>query len=342
MVPSQYSDLIALDSDDDASGEALVPVHVGASTSEGGISEQRLRDLLFQFPEALPIDAINSAYKGVVPVCRELYTRAGYLDALYANPSGRLVLAEFKLWRNPEARREVIRQILDYAKELASWNYEKLQSSVSQALGEKGNVLYELVRERHPETDEAVFVDNVARYLKRGECLLLILGDGIRKEVEEIGGFVQKHGGLHFDLALVEAAVWRDGARLPVQPRVLMRTKIVRRTVVEGGLEQDAGVEDCTEDTLSDQEEENLRFWTAVTNDYAFSDDTVEPPVIDGTTLFVKVRNSGFSGWALQFTGSLSRKPAGLRCYLTWRKEASKFRKFALSALYSDSLIRAI
>lgn len=211
-------------------------------------------------------------------------------------------------------------QILDYAKELASWNYEKLQSSVSQALGEKGSVLYELVRERHPETDEAIFVDNVARYLKRGEFLLLILGDGIRKEVEEIVSFVQKHSGLHFDLALVEVAVWRDGARLLVQPRVLMRTKIVRRTVVEGGLEQDAGAGDYTEDTLSDQEEENLRFWTAVTNDYAFSDDTVESPVIDGTTLFVKVRNSGFSGWALQFTGSLSRKPAGLRCYLTCRK----------------------
>lgn len=86
MVPSRYSGLIALDSDYDASGEALAPVRVGASTSEGGISEQRLRDLLFQFPEALPIDAINNAYKEVVPVCRELYTRAGYLDTLYATP----------------------------------------------------------------------------------------------------------------------------------------------------------------------------------------------------------------------------------------------------------------
>ncbi len=34
------------------------------------------------------------------------------------------MLVEAKLWRNPEARRKVIGQILDYAKELSRWNYE--------------------------------------------------------------------------------------------------------------------------------------------------------------------------------------------------------------------------
>ena len=55
------------------------------------------------------------------------------MDALYINPLGRLILAEFKLWRNPQARREVIGQILDYTKELASWNYEDLQREVYNA-----------------------------------------------------------------------------------------------------------------------------------------------------------------------------------------------------------------
>ena len=56
----------------------------------------------------------------------QLYTTAGYVNALYINELGRLILAEFKLWRNPQARREVIGQILDYTKELASWEYSDL------------------------------------------------------------------------------------------------------------------------------------------------------------------------------------------------------------------------
>ena len=52
-------------------------------------------------------------------------------------PLGRLTLAEFKLWRNPQARREVIGQILDYAKELASWRYADLQREVSRTRQEK-------------------------------------------------------------------------------------------------------------------------------------------------------------------------------------------------------------
>ena len=73
-------------------------------------------DLLFQFPRSLPVAAIDAAYSDPVPFCRELSAPAGYVDALYINALGRLILAEFKLWRNPQARREVIGQILDYTK----------------------------------------------------------------------------------------------------------------------------------------------------------------------------------------------------------------------------------
>ena len=134
--------------------------------------------------------AIDAAYDSAVPVCPELSTPAGYVDALYVNALGRLTLAEFKLWRNPQARREVIGQILDYAKEIASWSYEDLQREVSRALKRPGNVLFDLVRATDPDVEEGVFVDNVTRHLRRGEFLLLIIGDGIREGVENIGCYL--------------------------------------------------------------------------------------------------------------------------------------------------------
>ena len=157
-----YGDLIRFDPGSTSGEEALPRLPLGTPVADGGMDESSLRDLLFRFPRSLPVAAIDAAYSDPVPVCRELSTPAGYVDALYINALGRLVLAEFKLWRNPQARREVIGQILDYTKELASWNYEDLQREVSRALGRKGNVPYELVRAQTPGVDEAEFVDNVS------------------------------------------------------------------------------------------------------------------------------------------------------------------------------------
>ena len=120
MTTQAYRGLIRVDTGSDTSPEILRPVALGSSASSGGVDEETLQDLLFRFPQTLPISDIDPAYAGVVPVCKELKLPAGYADTLHVNQQGRLTLSEFKLWRNPQARREVIGQILDYAKDLAS------------------------------------------------------------------------------------------------------------------------------------------------------------------------------------------------------------------------------
>ena len=315
-----YGNLVRVDGE--TATEVLQRVSLGAGASEGGIPESQLQDLLFRHPEALPLVAIDAAYAEAVPICKELATPSGYVDALYANRLGRLTIAEFKLWRNPQARREVIGQILDYAKDLASWGYEDLQREVSKRLGRHGNALYELVRAHDPDLNEAKFGDNVARHLRRGEFLLLIVGDGIQEGAANIVDFVQRYSGLHFNLAMVEAALYRDRANhLIVQPRVLAKTEIVQRLVVEGGVVVDPVPPD-DDDPLSDQDKENLRFWTAVLQGYSFKDVTVEVPAPSKrATLYVKVRNSGFGDYALCFDGYLYRSAATIGCYLLARKD---------------------
>ena len=83
------------------------------------------------------------------------------------------------------------------------------------------------MRQQSPGLNEAEFVA-VTRHLRRGEFLLLIIGDGIHEGAANIVDFVQRHSGLHFNLAMVECALYRDAANgLIVQPRVLARTEIV-------------------------------------------------------------------------------------------------------------------
>jgi hypothetical protein len=106
----------------------------------GGRNEAWLRDTLFSNPEILPIRDIDPSYGPLLPLCRELRTEAGPLDIAYISPNGRLTLVECKLWRNPEARRKVVAQVLDYARAISRWSYSDLQRQVSMATGRQGNI----------------------------------------------------------------------------------------------------------------------------------------------------------------------------------------------------------
>ena len=97
----------------------------------------------------------------------------------------------------------------------------------------------------------------------------------------------------------------------------------MRRAVFEAGETRDILPDDAErEDVLSDLQRENLRFWTAVLANYAFSDVTVDvPDTTKESALYVKVRNSGFGDWGLSFVGYLYRSSPHIGCYLTCRKD---------------------
>jgi hypothetical protein len=198
------------------------------------VSEADIQKLVHAYPVCLPIAEIDAMFSGPVPICTELNTDAGAIDNFMVTPSGLPLLVECKLWRNPEGRREVVSQILDYAKELSRWSSSDLQRVVRQRLNTRdGNPLLEMVRAVHPAVNEMQFNDALTANLRRGRFLLLIVGDGIREGVEAIAEYLQVHAGLHFSLGLVELPIYTmpNGDRL-VAPRVLVRTTIVTRHVV--------------------------------------------------------------------------------------------------------------
>ena len=315
-----YGHLVQLSGDftERTTWQGVAPVSKGRSNT---IDENRLQDILFKHAEILPLDEIDSAYATPVPVCRELGTGAGFVDALYLTPTGRIILAEFKLWRNPSARREVIGQILDYARVLASWSYDDLEREVRNRVKRSP---FEVVSEAHGDVQEHIFIDAVTRRLKRGEFLLLIVGDGIREGVEDIVSYVQGHSGLRFHLALVEAAVFAraDSEDLIIQPRVLARTELLPRTIlVRKTVLDETDDPPVQEHEPSPAEDANERFWTVVLEDFAFDDPKpVEPKPTRYANVWVPVEGSGHGGWGLSFGAYLHRGQSSIGVYLTWRK----------------------
>lgn len=201
--------------------------------TSGNVSEAWIQDLVHRHPGCLPIAEVDPAFGNPVPLCRELSTPAGSIDNLLMTPSGLPVIVECKLWRNPEGRREVVGQILDYAKELARWSASDLQREVARRVPGEGNPLLRLMSEAGHSVDEISFNDALTLNLRRGRFLLLIVGDGIREGVEAIAEYLQANAGLHFSLGLIEMPVFHNpGGGHLVIPRVLARTTNIVRQVV--------------------------------------------------------------------------------------------------------------
>jgi hypothetical protein len=206
-----------------------------------GRDEAWLRNTLFDHPELLPVRDIDSSFDPLIPLCKELQTEAGPLDLAFINPNGRLTLVECKLWRNPQARREVVAQVLDYARAISRWSYSDLQRQVTRARGGEGNVPFELTRKDHPSVNEQQFVDAASIAMRSGRFLLLIAGDGIREDVGAIAELINRNAAAGFAFGLVEVALYgfenpKEGLALPstliIQPRIVARTQIIERTVV--------------------------------------------------------------------------------------------------------------
>lgn len=211
--------------------------------SDDGFQERWLQKLVSRYPNVLPIDQIEPALMPAIPICMELPLASGFVDNLYATPDGDLIVGETKLFRNPEARREVVGQVIDYAKDISALSFEELDEAILRAEAPDGSGghpkvgLYEAVASvvGREEINEERFIDAVSRNLERGRFLLLVIGDGIQVGTENIAAFLQQHAGMHFTLGLVELAIFELPTEMGgylVQPRVLARTKNIDRGIV--------------------------------------------------------------------------------------------------------------
>ncbi len=214
---------------------ALKRVSLGSNEHNGDEREAFIQKLVHDHPEIIPMADIAPPFMPLVSVCMELPTSAGSLDNLWITPEGGIVLGECKLFRNPEARREVVVQALDYARAVAGLQYEEFEAAARKALGSPSLTLWSLVSDQSA-LDEAQFVDAVTRRLRLSHFMVLIIGDGIQEGVESLAGYLQLHAGLHVGLALVDLSVWRDeDDRLLILPRVPLHTVLVERGIVTVG-----------------------------------------------------------------------------------------------------------
>lgn len=221
----------------DAHGEPLRQI----DPSETLYQENWLQELLRVHPDILLVAEIEPVFHPLIPIGREVPTPVGYIDNLFISPLGYPVLVETKLWRNPEAKREVLAQVLDYASAISKWTFTDLDKCTREHTrhydGKSLGLVDWVEAKIGLDVDRGYFEETVSKNLRLGRMLILVVGDRIRGSMVDILGYINQYPHLAVNAALIELQCYtlQEGVDWPllVVPSILARTEIVERTIVQ-------------------------------------------------------------------------------------------------------------
>ena len=158
--------------------------------------EAFLRDRIWEEPSLIPTSEMGlRAEATIVPLKETSLPGAGSSDVMLIDALGNIVIVECKLAKNPEKKRTVIGQVLDYASSLASMSYDDLDTRVEK---EHKRKLHEEMEERvqDEDWDEQEFRDAVKETLTLGNFKLVIAIDEMDTDLARILHYVPTQGEL--------------------------------------------------------------------------------------------------------------------------------------------------
>ncbi len=158
----------------------------------GYASEDQLQAMIEEFPNLLPGVSADSF------VCREFNTDSGPIDNVIINSTdGSITLVECKLARNPEIRRKIVGQIIDYAASLHKLSFEEFH----QRWKDRGGADLTSV-----ETPRGPLSLGVKTNLEGARFTLLLAVDEINEPLKDMVILVNKKTDASFRVALIELA----------------------------------------------------------------------------------------------------------------------------------------
>ncbi len=161
--------------------------------------EAALRDLLVQEPGLLPLSEIGINGDAAVAIKEFGLPGAGSSDVIVIDHSGAIAIVECKLATNPERKRTVIGQVLDYASALQMLDFDEFDSRVQQKTGRSLESLIELAMTEESEFDSEKFGQRISEALTAGSFSLVIAIDEMDESLRRILDYVssRSRGELH-------------------------------------------------------------------------------------------------------------------------------------------------
>ncbi len=198
------------------------------SARDLGLGESWFRDAIFATPELVigPCRAAGVTDDDWYSWAREFRVEVGSIDVLLISSQGRVAIVETKLSTNPELRRRVLAQALDYLTHLSDALDASMPSIPIDANG-----------------DFVADVDDIQECVQQGDVLVIIVSDDVDPRVAKLSrSLIADNLVKEWDLALIDLALYRTPGAISgehlvvphVRNLVWSEPRQVVRVVVQG------------------------------------------------------------------------------------------------------------
>jgi len=173
------------------------------------IEEGKLQDYLEKYPSLIPLGEIVEGASDLLCIGREVGAGPGAMDLVFIDKDGLLTIVETKLVKNPEIRREVIGQIIEYASYVSRWAADDVYRIANEYL--KSNLDEVMENMRKGEFSAEDFRSNIGQNLKNGNIRLIIAVDELVEPLRATVTFLNSYS--TFEILLLQVSNFEEKAR---------------------------------------------------------------------------------------------------------------------------------
>lgn len=203
-------------------------------------NEAEMQQLIANDPNILPLKEIGYD-QPFVTIGKEISLGSGFLDALAVDAAGHIVLIETKLRSNPEIRRTVVGQVLEYASHLWKASYDELDTihfrkCLPQLKRHFDGPLAAYVAEQTGDEgfDETEFKEGIEKRLQLGSFTLLIVTDETTNDLRDIADYLNDRTGQGIDFYVVEVEMRGEKPNELLIPRLANPARKTNETNIGG------------------------------------------------------------------------------------------------------------
>jgi len=186
-------------------GDKVTPLDKTKFTEEG-----KLQDYLEKYPSLIPLGEIIEGASDLLCIGREVGAGPGSIDLLFIDKGGLLTVVETKLAKNPEGRRTVIGQIIEYASYISQWTaddvYRIANAYLEPNLEPNLDEAMEKINQEEFSADD--FRSNIGQNLKNGNIRLIIAVDELIEPLRATVTFLNRNS--NFDILLLQVSNFEE------------------------------------------------------------------------------------------------------------------------------------
>lgn len=183
--------------------------------------ERILQENIQRLPELIPIEDAIGQQVALLPIGMEVQVGSGAIDILMLDSEGVLTIVETKLAKNPESRREVIGQVLEYGAHISEWSLLDVEREAERffrsgdAPSEHKNSTFKAAIERFLDAagqeikEPQELLNRIAENLHSGRLRLIVASDQLLEVALKTITFVNAYSS--FEMYLLQVTCYVDG-----------------------------------------------------------------------------------------------------------------------------------